>query len=515
MKGFGSTLSKEKILAKKKEKELARLEKEKSKKRPFWLFYLSYMMLILALIYIVDEVATNLPNSLQTEINLAINVYPFSKTITDSPFSLNQIWEQVYPGNGTSLIQDIQNSIASGLSKISLIHTLANVMLIFSMFYRPLADRYGRKIFLFANTLGIACSLLVFFTATNFIGYIIGFFCLRFFVTPDQQIVYIFELAPKKYRNAIFSSIKGFAELGLVLIWLLRKVFLTADPNNIVEGDIYRYKWIFLTVAIIAAVVSFLSLVFARESDVFLDQRIEYLKKTPEELEEMRREKDAAKSQGGFISAIKYTFKNKQILFICIATAIVELCYSACNNYSSILTYGFLGQGGLNQESMTTVTFFFPFSCALVSFAYGFISDWIGRKKTSIVLLSFCAICFVLEFIGLYHSWPLWIIGLLLGGVLGADWANGDVLSLMAGESAPTNIRASVMSAWSAFFGIGMIVSYGVSALIPVIAGTSYLSLAYLLVSLPAWIVSLIILMVFVKETKGIDINTKLGESNI
>ncbi|HBE99105.1 MAG TPA: hypothetical protein DDW18_03625 [Firmicutes bacterium] len=277
----------------------------------------------------------------------------------------------------------------------------------------------------------------------------------------------------------------------------------------------YEYKWIFLTVAIAAIIISFLALLFARESNAFLEQRISYLKKTPEELEEFKKQKDASKAQGGFLSALKYTFQNKQVLFICIATAIAELCYSACNNYSSILTYGFLGRGGLAQETTTTVTFFFPFSCALVTFAYGFVSDWIGRKKTSILLLSFCTLCFILEFLGLYYGWSAWVIGLLLGGVLGADWANGDVLSLIAGESAPTNIRSSVMSAWSTFFGIGMILSYGISAFVPKIVGTTYLSLAYLCISVPSWIISLCILMFFVRETKGVDMHAKTGEVSL
>lgn len=494
-----------------KEKELARLEKEYARPKKFWKWYLAYMMLICTLIFIVDEIATNLPNSLQTEINLAINIYPWAK----NSYSLDTIWGQVYPGNGTSLIQEIQNQIASGLSRINLIHTIANVMLIISMFYRSLADRWGRKIFLFINTLGMGLSLFVFFSATNFIGYVIGFCCLRFFVTPDQQVVYIFELAPKKYRNTIFSSIKGVAMLGLVFIWLLRKLFLTADSSALVESDIYRYRWIFLTIAIAAAVISFLALLFARESDAFLEQRISYLKKAPEELAELEKEKDVSKSQGGFLAALRYTFKNKQVLFICIVTAIVQLCYSAVNNYSSILTYGFLGVGGLSQSTVTSVTFYFPFTCALITFAYGYISDHIGRKKTSILLLSTCAVSFVLLLLGLYFGWESWIVGLILGLFLGSDWANSDITSLIAGESAPTNIRASIMSSWAAFFGVGMILSYCISALIPILVGTKYLSLAYLCVSVPAWVIALFILSIFVKETKGVDINTKTGEATI
>ncbi len=493
-------------------KELTRLEKEKARPKRFWLWYLAYMMFILALIYIVDEVATNLPNALQTEINLAINVWPWA---SKNGYDVVTTWNQVYPTSTTITIEAFENQISSGLSNIGLVHTAANAMLIVSMFYRSLADKWGRKIFLFINTLGMALSLLVFFTATNFAGYIIGFFCLRFFVTPDQQVVYIFELAPKKYRNAIFSSIKGVAELGLVFIWLLRKLFLTADGTSPVEGDFYLYRWLFLAVAIAAAVIAFLALIFARESDAFLDERIAYLKQTDEERAAIKAEKDASKAQGGFISALKYTFKNKQVLWICIATAVAELCYSACNNYSNVLTYGFLGQGMHSVEQATDVTFWFPFSCAIVTFAYGFISDWIGRKKTSIVLLSSCTVFMVLEFLGLYYGWPDWIIGLLLGGVLGADWANGDVLSLMAGESCPTNIRASVMSSWSTFFGIGMILSFAISAIAPKIAGTTYLSLVYLCVSVPSWVISLFFLMIKVKETKGTDLNTKIGQNAI
>lgn len=497
----------------KRQKELARLEKEYNRPKKFWKWYLTYMLLICTLIFIVDEIATNLPNSLQTEINLAINVWPWAKG--NQTYSLGDVWNQVFPGSNTSLIQEIQTQIASGLSRINIIHTVANVMLIISMFYRSLADRWGRKIFLFINTLGMGASLFVFFTATNFVGYIIGFCCLRFFVTPDQQVVYIFELAPKKYRNTIFSSIKGIAMLGLLFVSLLRKIFLNSDSSSLVESDLYKYKWIFLTVAIAAAIISFLALIFARESDAFLEQRISYLKKTPEELAELEKEKDASKAQGGFLAALKYTFKNKQILFICIVCAIAELSYSAVNNYSSILTYGFLGIGGLDQNSATNVTFYFPFTCALLTFAYGFISDRIGRKRTSIFLLSTCAVSFALLLVGLYFSWREWIVGLILGFFLAADWANGDIISLMAGESAPTNIRASIMSSWATFYGIGMIASYILSAILPVLVGTQYLSLAYLCFSVPAWCVALFILMVFVKETKGVDINTKTGETAI
>ncbi len=473
----------------KEQKELARLEKAASKKKNR--FYLFYMLLILALIYIVDEISTNLPNNLLSEINLALNVWPFAER---NGFSFVEAYSAVYGG---SVDASLDAAMRRGLSNLSLISLLGNFMLIFSLLYRPLADRYGRKIFLFLNTFGMGLSALLFFLSSNIYMYAASFFLLRFFVTPDQQIVYLFEIAPPKRRNTIYSLVKGFAELGLVLIALLRRLFLNSE-------DYQSYKWIFLTVAIVAFFVSFMALLFAKESDVFLSSRIAYLKESDEE--RANNEKKAEKKQGGLFAAIKCTFHSKQLLCICLSTLIVELIYSPCNGYATVLSYGFLGEGALSQEASTQVAFIFPFSCALISATYGFFSDKIGRKKTSILLCAICFISYLLLCLGLYFSWSPYLLGVILGLILGADWGNGDLLSLLASESSPTNLRSSVMASWSLFFGVGMILSQLFSTLAPRLFSTKYISLSYLLLTLPAMVISLFILMIFVKETKGVSL---------
>ncbi len=473
----------------KERKELAILEKRKAK--PKNQFYLFYMLLILALIYIADEVSTNLPNNLLSEINLNINVIGKAGELG---YGLNDINHAVYGGEGPDNLLAI---VSSGLSKISLISLLGNFMLIFSLLYRPLSDRFGRKIFLFINTFGMGLSALLFFTSNNIFMYALSFFVLRFFVTPDQQIVYLFEIAPEKHRNTIYSLVKGVAELGLVLIALLRKCFLNRD-------DYQSYKWIFLSVAIAAFVISFLALLFARESEAFLESRIRYLQESDETREANK--KEASKKQGGLIAALKYSFSNKQVLYICLATLVVELIYAPCNSYAAVLNNGFLGKGGLSQADSTSVAFVFPFSCAFVSATYGLFSDKFGRKNTSILLCSLCFVSYVLLCVGLYCSWSPYLLGILLGVVLGADWGNGDLLSLLASESTPTNLRSSVMASWSLFFGVGMILSQGFSTLVPLLFGVRYISLAYLCLVLPAMICSLLLLMSKVKETKGTDL---------
>lgn len=470
----------------KEKKELSRLKKEQGKKQNR--FYLFYMLLILSLIYIVDEISTNLPNNLLSEINLAINVYPKA---TSLGYTLSDIDLAVYGAKGSDELLSI---VSSGLSSLSLISLLGNFMLVFSLLYRPLADRYGRKIFLFFNTFGMGLSSLLFFLSNNIYMYAFSFFLLRFFVTPDQQIVYLFEIAPKKHRNTIYSLVKGFAELGLLFIALLRHLFLNSD-------DYQSYKWIFLSIAIATFAISFLALLFARESRAFLLSRIAYLEESDEE--RASNKKEASKKQGGLIAALRLTFSKKQLLFICLSTLIVELIYSPCNGYAAVLNNGFLGVGGLSQDDCTKIAFIFPISCAFVSATYGLFSDKFGRKLTSILLCALCFLSYLLLCVGLYLGWSIYALGLILGVILGADWGNGDVLSLLASESSPTNLRSSVMASWSLFFGGGMVLSQLFATIIPILFGAKYISLAYLCLTLPSMLISLFILVRKVEETKG------------
>lgn len=191
-----------------------------------------------------------------------------------------------------------------------------------------------------------------------------------------------------------------------------------------------------------------------------------------------------------------------------IATAVMEIAYSCCNNYSNVLSNGIFGVGYLNQAQATEVGFYFPFTCALVTMAYGFFADHVGRKPASIALLSLATVGFILEFVALYFGWPLWSIGLFLGVVLGADWANGDLYAMMATESCTTNLRASILSVWSLFFGVGMVLSMGIAAILPAMIGKANLAIGYFAVAVPSWVVALFILYFKVKETKGANLET-------
>src|SRR5574344_1135244 len=442
-------------------KELARLEKEKAKpkrKTYFW-----YLIVILCLIYIVDEVTTSLPNEMQPEISLE------------------------FFQNGMGLSEN------QGISKLKLMETLANALLVIGFFWKALADRFGRKPFLIANTIGMVGGLLLCLWSKYLWMYILGFFVIRFFVTPDEQIVYIFETAPVKKRATIFSALKGIAELGLLLIPLGRKTLMQDNTAN--------WRLAFLIPACVGLAASFLICFFARETDAFLDSRIAYLKLTPEQREAIAKEKkDQSKKQGGFFTAMSFSLRSPQLRWIFICTLLFTLSRTITSDYNNILE-----AADYTTAQISNAMLIFPITCAAIVFGYGFLSDAKGRKVTSIFLLSISIASLLLLYFGAIYGWNEWLLGAFIGLFLGAYWSNGDVYMLMAGESAPTNLRASVMSAWTAAYGIGMVSSMLIGTLVvgKLPDGNWQLGLFCILLAVPFFVLSIFFLMGKVKETKG------------
>ena len=78
-----------------------------------------------------------------------------------------------------------------------------------SIFYRPLSDRFGRKIFLVINTLGMSLGMLVIALSHNLALYVVGAVIIFFFVPHDMQVVYVMESAPAKHRAKIMHCKKA------------------------------------------------------------------------------------------------------------------------------------------------------------------------------------------------------------------------------------------------------------------------------------------------------------------
>lgn len=140
------------------EKRKKQLEKSTSKG------YFVFLIAMLALIYIVDELTSNISSSIQPEV------------ITDF-FVMRQ---------------GIDFNI--GLSNLALMSLPANIIILILPFYKALADRLGRRLFLFINTIGMGMGLLICMVAPSIYVYIVGLLVIKFFIPNDVQVMYTLRL---------------------------------------------------------------------------------------------------------------------------------------------------------------------------------------------------------------------------------------------------------------------------------------------------------------------------------
>ena len=232
----------------KRQREIAKWERELNKPKKNG--YFAWLIFVICLIYMTDEVASQIGFLMKTDI-------------------------------ANDLFANFGNSSVGILELVSMVVVPFQVC---SIFYKPLADKWGRKTFLVINTFGMSFALLLIFLSNNLILYFLGACLIQFFIPHDMHVVYIMEFAPEKHRARVYSCIKFVANMGVMLVPLLRRVFMT---------DASEWRKVFLVPAIVGLVCSFIALVSARETDAFINARLRYLRMTEDEREEMKRQKKA------------------------------------------------------------------------------------------------------------------------------------------------------------------------------------------------------------------------------
>ncbi len=469
------TPEKQQKLMLKKEKEFLRLKKQQEK--PKGKFYLPYLIFIISMIYLTDEVASQITSLMKTEI-------------------------------ATDLMSKFGESSVGVLDIIGMI---AIPFQLLAIFYKPLSDKWGRKKFLVINTLGMGFALFIIFLSNNIALYIVGACILQFFVPHDMQVVYIMESVPAKHRARIYFTIKSFATLGVMLVPILRRTLM----HNMSE-----WRNVFLVPAVIGLVSSFVALLFARETDAFIESRIKQLTKTDEELKFEEEQKTAAASQGGIVPALKFVWTHKQLFWLYVVAALTNVGFLVTMQYQVVISYGYASHYGevtdalLNQVSQNEVTaalFFFPIGSAFVQFFVGIFGDWLGRKKTAIIMSASTVVSFLGFALGSANGLPTWLVGILAGACIGSFWGAGDVNALMVSESAPTNLRSSILSTLFFGMGAGIAISYVVGLPLVTWLGNSVISTVCMAFIVPGYIAALIVLFAKTHETKGIDLNEVTG----
>ena len=463
-----------------RQKEIQKWEKEKA--RPKQNTYFIWLVFVISLIYMTDEVASQIGTLMKTEI-----------------------------------ANDLLSSF--GESSVGMLELLSVVVLPFQgicMFYKPLADKWGRKKFLVINTFGMSFAMLLIFLSNNLLLYFVGACMIQFFIPHDMHVVYIMETAPAKHRARVYSSIKFFANMGVLLVPFLRRLLM---------HEASEWRNVYFIPSIIGLVCSFIALCYARETDAFIDARLRWLRMTDEERKLAKQEKRTDAAQGGVLEALKFAFRHKQIKWLYITSAMVNIGFLLILEYQVIMTYGYAnhyiqtGAYATLSEAVeaasigpiTTALFLFAVGSAVAQVLMGFICDAKGRKVAAIVMASLCVASFLGFFLGSNHGLAPAIVGFLCGACIGSYYSTNDVLIMMIGESSPTNLRTSTISSQYLVTGIGVILSYGVGLPLMTTLGNSAAGYIVLAMVVPGFIIALITLCIKTKDTTGIDMDTVTG----
>ena len=109
--------------------------------------------------------------------------------------SLIYVTDEIASQIGTLIKTEIANDLMSsfGEKSVGMLDIVSFIAIPFqalSIFYKPLSDRFGRKIFLVINTLGMSLGMLVIALSHNLALYVVGAVIIFFFVPHDMQVVY-------------------------------------------------------------------------------------------------------------------------------------------------------------------------------------------------------------------------------------------------------------------------------------------------------------------------------------
>lgn len=450
----------------KEQRQLAKLQAESVRRKP--IHYIGLAMIVLTIIYIVDEITSNMNSAMQ-------------------PYVLFDLF------NITSRNVNSQE-YTNAFNVVAPIQVFSNFLLIITPFYKALSDKYGRKLFLMLNTIGMGLGMCIVMTAQNVVWYILGMLFMMFFTPNDMQVLYIMETAPKEKRATYSFVAKGIALVSVSLIGVFSRMFLKETVPS-------SWRMVYLIPVISALVIGGLSYFFMRETPVFLEQRIGYLSLSSKEREQKKKEDKAAgtSEDGGVFKAIKFIFTNRQLRWILIAGFIFFATTFYTSYYATVL------EGAMSTEMVATALVIYPFFNGLITILSGFFSDKLGRKKVCLILGSlaiFGLLAFVLSCrLGLG---PI-AAGIAYGCSIGGLWSMSDTLILtMPAESSPSGMRSSVMGTISVLIGGGMFLG---QALFIICQNFMPMDILFMIICLPFMALSLIILLLKVKETKDADLD--------
>ncbi len=462
----------------KKEKQLLKEQKELQKLRimrdkPDYKGYFVMMIALVLLFQFLDMMATTIWNNLQEVI-----VRDFAGLTHDADIS-----------QGAAGFQPYQDT----LSKITIIQIISYVFLGIVPFYKALADKVGRRFLFIFNAGFLGFAMFLGGLTNSLIVFLVASTVITFFTIHDMQILYVAECVPEDKRGTWTGIVTAVGNAAAFVVIFLR---LTAMQPDGTSGPI-NWRSIYILVGVIGIIVFVLAAIFLRESRPFINSRIKYLEKTPEQREEEK--KNAAKAQGGVVAGFKLVFKDKQLLWLSIAMFLIN----AANNMVSAYNTSIMSQ---NKFTTFEITIALAASCAtgiIIGYVMGPIADKVSRKTAAIIFGVLSAV----SFIGFAFGAPFignGIVGSIVSGVLFGISMNSynnilTITTLMMTESSPASMRSSVIGV-SAFFRVSAVIAMAASSALFKILPTGAVCT---ILSAPFLIGACVVIFLKTKETKG------------
>ena len=459
-------------IAERERRELARLDRQAA--FPKGALYLLFVMIVLTVVYVVDEITSNVNAAMQPYV--LFDLFKIGSRDVNAP------------------------EYKAAINTVGPWQVASNLFLIISPFYKALSDKYGRRVFLMINTVGMGVGMLIVMTAQSVVQYILGMLAMMFFTPNDMQVLYIMETAPKEKRATYSFIAKGIALISVSLIGVLSRMFLRdSDPSS--------WRSVYLIPVIVAIAIGVMAWFLLRETPVFVDQRRALLSMTPEQRKARAAEdkQNSTAEEGGVFRALKFIFVNPQLRWILIAGFLFFATTFYTSYYATVL------EGAMTTELVAVALIVYPFFNGGVTIASGFFSDKLGRKKVCVLLGSLALIGLLLFVLACRLGWGPVAAGIFYGCSIGGLWSMSDTIILtMPAESSPSGMRSSVMGTISVLIGAGMFVG---QAIFLVLQNFVSMDVLFLAICVPFMALSLLVLLTKVKETKNADLDNITAET--
>ena len=454
------------------QREIARLEKAQKFHRAKYYFII--LIIVLTVVYIVDELASNIRG-------------------TVASFTICDLFNTTF---GTP-----EYDKASGT--LDLVTTACYLIYLVSPFYKALADKYGRRLFLIINTLGMGVGMLISIISHNIALYLVGVVLMTFFTPNDVQVIYLMECAPKQHRAKLCSITKGIALISVSLLGLFVKLFVDRNEPG-------TWRNVYIIPIILAFAIGIAAIFLVKETPVFTKKRLEYLKANDEERKALSAadKAEAEKEQSVSVpAAFKFIFKNKQTRYIAIVAVLMAFATGYTGKFQNMIEVG-VARGAITTSGSETILMFYPLINGVFTLIGGFLTDALGRKKSALILGLWAALGLGVFAWGCSAELDPYITGFAYGFSIAGLWSISDMIYfVITSESTPTQIRASVVGSMQLLGMVGTGLNMVYNGVVTLIAGSMNLPFVLTVSYLPLMAISLLIMMWKVKETKDVDLD--------